>query len=66
MAETCCAHFREHQQQADHGNGLFEQGTDGFWSVNGCCGGGCYVVKDIAYCPFCGARIAAPPQKEAA
>lgn len=29
----------------------------GLWNVNGCCGGGCYVLQDLAYCPWCGANI---------
>jgi hypothetical protein len=56
---TCCAHFREHQAQAkeDHGDGLFEQLSDGSWAIYGCCGGGCYVVQDMHHCPFCGIRL---------
>lgn len=30
----------------------------GNWNVNGCCGGGCYVLQDLKYCPFCGKYIA--------
>lgn len=26
-------------------------------SVNGCCGGGCFVLSDIHFCPFCGKEI---------
>lgn len=29
---------------------------DGF-AINGCCGGGCYVITGIKYCPFCGEYI---------
>lgn len=25
--------------------------------VNGCCGGGCYVLTDLWFCPFCGREI---------
>jgi len=32
-----------------------ERRTNGTWSVNGCCGGGCYVLTDVKFCPFCGA-----------
>ena len=28
---------------------------DGTWNVNGCCGGHCYVITGIKFCPFCGA-----------
>ncbi len=34
-----------------------ELGEDGTWNVNGCCGGGCYVLIGIQYCPFCGKNI---------
>ena len=37
--------------------GQIEQSNDGSWHVNGCCGGGCYVLQDIHYCPFCGTKL---------
>ena len=40
-----------------HPSGQIEQNSDGSWSVNGCCGGGCYVLTDMKFCPFCGARL---------
>jgi hypothetical protein len=27
------------------------------WNINGCCGGGCYVVTGVKFCPFCGTKI---------
>jgi len=27
------------------------------WNVEGCCGGGCYVLSDIKFCPFCGTKL---------
>ena len=30
---------------------------EGKFAVNGCCGGGCYVIRGIEFCPFCGVRI---------
>ena len=30
------------------------------WDVNGCCGGGCYVIKDLVFCPWCGSVIPEP------
>jgi hypothetical protein len=30
---------------------------DGTWNINGCCGGGCYVVSDMKFCPFCGTKL---------
>ena len=34
-----------------------EQDSTGAWNVNGCCGGGCYVLQDIKRCPWCGAVL---------
>lgn len=33
------------------------------WSVNGCCGGGCYVLTDFKFCPWCGKSLS-QSQKE--
>ena len=27
------------------------------YSIRGCCGGGCYVIYDFRYCPFCGEKL---------
>ncbi|MFH1505670.1 MAG: hypothetical protein ABIE94_01630 [archaeon] len=27
------------------------------WNIEGCCGGGCYVVTNIKFCPFCGIEL---------
>jgi hypothetical protein len=35
----------------------FEPDTDGSWNINGCCGGGCYVVTEMLFCPFCGSAL---------
>ena len=37
-------------------SGQVEQNSDGTWSVNGCCGGGCHVLSNLRYCPWCGTR----------
>ena len=29
----------------------------GTWNINGCCGGGCYVVTEMKFCPFCGSSL---------
>ena len=34
--------------------------VSGLWNVNGCCGGGCYVLQDLVFCPFCGKNIKQP------
>lgn len=43
--------------------GIIECTGEGEWHVNGCCGGGCYVLHDIKFCPFCGTKL--PPQSPA-
>lgn len=30
----------------------------GDWHINGCCGGGCYVVSNMKFCPYCGTKVA--------
>jgi hypothetical protein len=37
--------------------GQIEQNKKGEWAVNGCCGGGCYVLHPIKFCPFCGTKL---------
>ncbi len=27
------------------------------WAVNGCCSGGCYVVIEMKFCPYCGKEL---------
>lgn len=49
----CCEDFRKNTGKPDVG---FEYSAGG-WHVNGCCGGGCYVLTDIKYCPFCGKAL---------
>lgn len=51
----CCQAFRVKVV----GDKQIEHGSNGEWCVNGCCGGGCYVLTDIRFCPYCGARLAA-------
>lgn len=35
----------------------FQRDSDGTWNVNGCCGGGCYVITEMRFCPFCGSKL---------
>ena len=37
--------------------GQFEIDDEGNWYINGCCGGGCHVVDDMKYCPYCGTSL---------
>lgn len=48
---ACCVAFKVNHIERNKG---FEQDSGGSWHINGCCGGGCYVLMDINYCPFCG------------
>ena len=73
MSGYCCKEFEKnatrHQPFAASGlayseigdapTGQIERDCDGEWSVNGCCGGGCYVLTNLKYCPFCGTKLAA-------
>lgn len=34
-----------------------EQCPEGKYSIEGCCHGGCYVITDMSYCPFCGVEL---------
>jgi len=34
----------------------FDELEDGF-AIDGCCGGGCYTIQNIKFCPFCGKEI---------
>lgn len=41
----------------------FEPDYDGeTWNINGCCGGNCFVVTEMRFCPFCGAKLEHPSQ----
>ena len=38
----------------------FEPDRDGqTWNINGCCGGSCWVVSEMRFCPYCGNSMAA-------
>jgi hypothetical protein len=39
------------------GDGQIVQDSDGSWSTLGCCGGGCSVLDDMKFCPFCGGKL---------
>lgn len=53
MTTHCCVPFEEKAKSKQ-----VEQGRDdGHWHINGCCGGGCYVMYDISFCPYCGKKL---------
>lgn len=45
----------------DQPTGQIEQDEDGTWNVNGCCGGGCFVITGMRFCPFCGTPLPTKP-----
>jgi hypothetical protein len=70
MEKYCCDKFLEESNIKAFAGGGFayppgmhptEQiefiAKTGKWNVNGCCGGGCYVLTDLEYCPWCGKKI---------
>jgi len=46
----CCQEF-----EAAVEDETFHQ--DDQWAISGCCGGGCNVVQEMNYCPFCGTEV---------
>ena len=59
MTKHCCEAFEAHTGTHNKGFEFF----DG-WHLNGCCGGGCYVLADIRYCPFCGTHLLPPGEED--
>lgn len=44
-----------------HPSAQFEPDGEGkTWNINGCCGGGCFVVSEMQFCPFCGTYLEHP------
>lgn len=56
MSDYCCEKFAEKAREE------FERSRDGSWNINGCCGGGCFIVADMRFCPFCGTKLDARAQ----
>ena len=49
----CCKEFTE-----EVNDGQFEYCEDiEMWAINGCCGGQCFVVDEMRFCPFCGYKL---------
>ena len=67
MSKYCCDMFEYKATNYDgrpeslyprpRPKGQFEKDSDGDWCINGCCGGGCFVVSAMKYCPFCGKKL---------
>ena len=55
--KPCCDEFAKNTGKHNEGIEMLE---DGRWHVNGCCHGGCFVLHDIKFCPFCGTKLEKP------
>jgi hypothetical protein len=65
----CCDKFAKQATALQAGRiGLYPAGAcpdaqferlerDDGWGINGCCGGGCFVVVGMKFCPYCGADL---------
>ncbi len=59
----CCASMRDLAEKSSEGPSIgLELTNDLGWCVNGCCGGGCFVLAEVKFCPYCGAKL---PEVEA-
>ena len=47
-----CLHLNDREKISEPVDKL----KDGY-SINGCCGGGCYIIQKIKFCPFCGIEL---------
>jgi len=65
--DYCCERFAENASRlgtlVGGGIGLYPEAMkpkaqfeclDDGWAIYGCCGGGCFVVTGMNFCPFCG------------
>jgi hypothetical protein len=72
VSAYCCEQFAKQagEAQAPVGGGfLYPAGTmpsaqfepntmeEGGWNVFGCCGGGCYIIIGMKFCPYCGTAL---------
>lgn len=63
MEDYCCEKFAELADPGDNPPAQFVRADDGEWCIHGCCGGHCYVVVDMKFCPFCGTKLEAPARR---
>lgn len=69
MSEHCCEHMDKAIEDRVFevtlgGDKGYRGKEDGYnhYNINGCCGGGCYVLSWIQYCPYCGSMIGTPTE----
>lgn len=46
----CCKEFEDNVSER------VEVSIDGV-AIEGCCGGGCFVIYEMKFCPFCGKKF---------
>lgn len=51
--KPCCDKFAEQAETQQ----IYHDPKKRVWNVNGCCSGGCYVITDLVFCPWCGSRL---------
>lgn len=56
LLKICCEKLRDATTVSGTQKLAAIEYVDGF-NVNGCCGGGCYVLSDLEFCPFCGTKF---------
>lgn len=52
----CCEKFAADVRESKFELITFDADSYTTWVVAGCCGGGCYVISDMQYCPYCGTQ----------
>ena len=53
----CCDAMKDYQGWTPRAHEGLERSSADSWSLNGCCGGGCFVMTKIRFCPFCGTML---------
>ena len=63
---TCCTQWAKETGKLGRGKKTAQIQADmnGTWNVLGCCWQ-CYVLRNVRFCPFCGASVMPPPPDEA-
>lgn len=53
MEMICCEQMRDTLSEEQ----IELVDADSAWGILGCCGGGCYVMNNVRYCPYCGTEL---------
>ena len=57
---ACCEAFANYTENSDgvgKGEPALDKSDDFGWCVRGCCGGQCYMMVGLKFCPFCGEKL---------